>query len=118
MSFNKPDLDLNKLMQQTKAMQTKLQETQKELANLEVTGEAAAGDVKVTVFAGNHNIKQIIIADTIYEEADKNVLADLIAAATNDAIHKAEKITKEKMAGLAAGLNLPFDLNNLGGMGS
>jgi DNA-binding protein YbaB len=38
---------------------------------------------------------------------DKEMLEDLIAAAINDAVHKVERATQEKMQGAMAGVNLP-----------
>jgi DNA-binding protein YbaB len=38
---------------------------------------------------------------------DKEMLEDLMAAACNDAVHRIEAHTKERMAGVTAGLNLP-----------
>ena len=38
---------------------------------------------------------------------DREMLEDLIAAAFNDAVRRAEQISQERMAGFAAGLNLP-----------
>jgi len=83
---------------------------QEELANMEITGESGGGLVSV-LMTGRHEIKRVSIDDSLLED-DKDMLEDLIAAAMNDAVQKAENMSKEKMSGLTAGmppgLNLPF----------
>ena len=38
---------------------------------------------------------------------DKDMLEDLVAAAFNDAVRKAEAVSQEKTAGISAGMQLP-----------
>ena len=67
---------------------------QEEIAQLEVTGESGAGLVKITI-NGAHNCRRIEIDPSLMED-DKEMLEDLIAAAFNDAIRRAEELQKEK----------------------
>lgn len=97
--------NLSDLMQQAQKMQAQLQEKQAELAQAEVTGEAAAGLVRVTM-NGRHDVRQVSIDDSVFGE-EKDVLEDLLAAAVNDAVRRVEAQNKEAMAGLTAGLDLP-----------
>ncbi|MFV0478916.1 MAG: YbaB/EbfC family nucleoid-associated protein [Parahaliea sp.] len=97
--------DLSQLMEQARKMQADLQKKQEELANAEVTGEAAAGLVKV-VMTGRHDVRRVIIDDSVLNE-DKEVLEDLLAAAVNDAVRKVETHSASTLSGLAAGVNLP-----------
>ncbi len=83
------------LLKNAKKMQQMMEDTQGELSKIEVNGEAGGGAVKVTLTA-RHDAKSVSIDDDILKE-DKKILEDLIAAAFNDAAHKVEKITKEKM---------------------
>ena len=96
---------LTDLMKQAQQMQERMQVLQAELAQLEVVGEAGAGMVKITL-NGRHEARRVQIDPSIAKE-DLAVLEDLIAAAINDAIHRAERAQQEKMAGLTAGLGLP-----------
>jgi DNA-binding protein YbaB len=48
----------------------------------------------------------VVIDDSLVGD-DKDMLEDLVAAAINDAAHKVDAITQERMAGMTAGLNLP-----------
>lgn len=100
--------DLNHLMQEAKKMQDRMQEAQKELENLLVTGTAGGGLVKVEM-TGRHDVKKVILDEDLLED-DKSMVEDLIAAAVNDAVRKVEQETRGKMAGLTAGLDLPTDL--------
>ncbi len=101
---------LGNIMKQAQKMQADMMKAQEELAQIEVTGESGAGMVKV-VMTGKHEIRRIKIDDELLGD-DKDMLEDMIAAAFNDAVHKVESTTKEKMSGLSAGLpagmNLPF----------
>ena len=97
--------DIGNLMQQAKAAQENMQKMQEELANAEVHGESGAGLVKV-VMTGRHDVKSVEIDPSLMTE-EKTVLEDLLAAAVNDAVRRVEKNTKEKFAGLAAGMGLP-----------
>ncbi len=96
---------LGNLMKQAQEMQASMQRAQEELANLEVTGESGGGLVKVTM-TGKHEVRRVSIDDSLVGD-DKDMLEDLVAAAINDASHRIETTTKERMSGLTAGLNLP-----------
>ncbi len=100
---------LGNLMKQAQEMQQKMQEAQAEIASLEVTADAGAGMVKVTM-SGRHDVKKIDIDESLMKE-DKELLEDLVAAAVNAAVRKVEETTKEKMAGMTAGVNLPPGFN-------
>jgi DNA-binding YbaB/EbfC family protein len=96
---------LGNLMKQAQEMQANMQKAQEELASLEVTGESGGGLVSV-VMTGRHEVRRVSIDDSLLAD-DKDMLEDLVAAAINDAAHKVEATTQERMAGLAGGLNLP-----------
>lgn len=96
---------LGGLMQQAQKMQEQMQKAQQELASLEVEGQSGGGMVKI-VMTCKHEAKSIQIDDSLLGE-DRDMLEDLVAAAINDAVHKVESTTQEKMAGMTSGLNLP-----------
>jgi DNA-binding YbaB/EbfC family protein len=97
------------LMKQAQAMQDNLKKAQDELATIEVEGQSGAGLVKVTMTC-KYAVKKVAIDPSLLGE-DKDMLEDLVAAAFNDAVAKAEATTQAKMAGFTAGLNLPPGLN-------
>jgi nucleoid-associated protein EbfC len=96
---------LGNLMKQAQQMQENMKKAQEELAKIEVEGQSGAGLVKVVITC-KFNVKKVSIDPTLVGE-DKDMLEDLVMAAMNDAVAKAEAATQAKMAGLTAGLNLP-----------
>ncbi|RBP49299.1 YbaB/EbfC family nucleoid-associated protein [Arenicella xantha] len=98
---------LGNLMKQAQAMQENMQKAQAELANIQVTGEAGGGMVKL-VMTCRHDVVSVNIDPELLGDAeDKEILEDLVAAAMNDAVRKVEKTSQEKMAGLTGGLDIP-----------
>jgi DNA-binding YbaB/EbfC family protein len=96
---------LGNLMRQAQQMQETMKKAQAELADLEVTGEAGAGMVKL-VLNGRHEALRLTIEPKLFGE-DKDMLEDLVVAAINDAVRKIAARTQEKYSGLMSGLNLP-----------
>ena len=96
---------LGNLMKQAQAMQANMQKAQEEVAKLEVQGQSGGGLVKVTM-TGRHDLKRVEIDDSLLSD-DKDMLEDLVAAAVNDAVRAVEQKTKDMMADVAGGLNLP-----------
>jgi DNA-binding YbaB/EbfC family protein len=98
---------LGNILKQAQEMQSNLQKAQAELEQMEVNGESGGGMVKLTM-NGRHDARRLEIdASLMGEGADKEMLEDLIVAAVNDAVHKVEKQSKEKMSDMMGGLNLP-----------
>lgn len=100
---------LGQIMKQAQKMQADMQKAQEELASIEVTGEAGGGLVKITMTCRNV-VRNIAIDESLFGE-DRDMLEDLLAAAFNDALRRVEETTRERMAGMTAGLNLPGGLN-------
>jgi len=96
---------LGNMMRQVQQVQENMKKAQAELGDLEATGEAGAGLVKV-VLNGRHEAKSVLIEPRLLGE-DKDVLEDLLVAAINDAVRKIAARTQEKYSGLMSGLNLP-----------
>ena len=93
------------LMKQAQAMQENMKKAQDELALLEVEGQSGAGLVKVTMTC-KHDVKRVVIDPSLLAD-DKDMLEDLVAAAMNDAVRRAEAVSTEKMGKLTAGMPLP-----------
>ena len=93
------------LMKQAQAMQDNMKKAQDELALVEVDGQSGAGLVKVTMTC-KHDVKRIVIDPSLLAD-DKDMLEDLVAAAFNDAVRRAEEVSAEKMGKLTAGLPMP-----------
>ena len=97
--------NIGNLMKQAQAMQTNMQKAQAEIASMEVTGESGGGMVRITI-TGRHEVKRVQIEPVAASE-DRELLEDLIAAAMNDAVQKAEALTQAKMSSLMGGMQLP-----------
>ncbi|MDP3138888.1 MAG: YbaB/EbfC family nucleoid-associated protein [Burkholderiaceae bacterium] len=106
--FNKGQLA--GLMKQAQAMQDNLKKAQDELAFIEVSGESGGGMVKITMTC-KHVVKRVTIDPSLLTE-DKDMLEDLVAAAFNATLARAEETSQEKLgklaAGLPGGMKLPF----------
>jgi nucleoid-associated protein EbfC len=100
-----PKGGLGALMKQAQQMQENMKRVQDELATIEVEGQSGAGLVKVTMTC-KHAVKRVAIDPSLLGE-DKDMLEDLVMAAMNDAVTKADATAQAKMAGFTAGLNLP-----------
>jgi DNA-binding YbaB/EbfC family protein len=96
---------LGQLMRQAQQMQADMQKAQEELASLEVTGSAGGGMVTV-IMTCRHEVRRVSIDDSMIGD-DREMLEDLVAAATNDAVRKVEQTIQEKFSGMTSGFNLP-----------
>ncbi len=85
-------------MKKGQAIQAKLKEIQEELNKTIVTGEAGAGLAKVEIYAAKHEVVRFMYDASLATETNLTMLADLAAAAFNDALKKAERVTKEKLS--------------------
>jgi len=93
------------LMQQAQKMQENMQRLNEELANSEVEGQAGAGMVKVTMTC-KYKVRRVSIDPSLVGE-DREMLEDLIAAAFNDGVRRADEASQQRMSALTAGLPLP-----------
>ncbi len=105
--------NLGNLMKEAQKMQQRMQEAQQQLSELVVIGEAGGKMVTIKM-NGRHDAIEVKIKPSLMEE-DVEMIEDLVAAAINDAVRKIEKVSKEKITQLTAGLNIPTDL--MGGEG-
>ena len=93
------------LMKQAQAMQENMKRAQDELASIEVEGQSGAGLVKV-VMTCKHDVRRVAIDPSLLGD-DRDMLEDLVAAAFNDGVRRAEAVSQEKMGKLTAGMPLP-----------
>ena len=99
-------MDMSNIMAQAQQMQQKMATIQEELKGRTATGSAGGGMVNVTA-NGKSEILSIEIEKEIINVDEKEMLQDLITAATNDALRKVKAIGKEEMAKLTGGMNIP-----------
>lgn len=99
-------MDFMGLMKQAQAMQAKMAETQAELEQTLVEGEAGGGLVKITLTAKGA-LKSLAIDPSLMKADETEILQDLIATAHAQARAKGDETMAEKMKALTGGLQLP-----------
>ena len=99
--------NLGNLMKEAQKMQQRMQEAQEQLTQLIVKGKSGGGMIEIDM-NGRHDVTKVKISRALMDE-DVEMLEDLVAAAINDAVRQVEKVSKEKITQLTAGLNIPTD---------
>jgi DNA-binding YbaB/EbfC family protein len=98
--------DLNAMMQQAQLLQQRMLDAQE--AARKKTVEASAGGGMVTVVvSGGMEVKSIKIDPTVIDPKDAGMLQDLIVAAVNQGILKAQELAASEMQSVTGGLNIP-----------
>ena len=94
-------------------LKAKMEAVQAELASKTVEAEAGAGAVRVTV-NGKFEVVRLVLDPSMVTalvgegaDADKAMIEDLIAAAVNEGMRRAQELVKQEMMGVAPGLSLP-----------
>ncbi|CAH0184803.1 Nucleoid-associated protein Cthe_2143 [Peribacillus frigoritolerans] len=98
--------NMQNMMKQMQKMQKKMAEAQEELGEKRVEGTAGGGMVTVIV-TGHKEIVDVVIKPEVVDPDDIDMLQDLVLAATNDALKKAEEMTNQTMGQFTKGMNLP-----------
>jgi DNA-binding YbaB/EbfC family protein len=94
------------MMKQAAQLQSKMQEMQAELGNVEVEGTSGGGLVAVRMTA-KMEVKGIKIDPSLIKPEEAEILEDLLVTAHNDARRKAEIAMQEKMQAITGKLGLP-----------
>ena len=95
------------MMKQAQKMQQDLLKMQEELENASYTATSGGGVVTATV-SGKREITSLVIEPDAVDPEDVDMLQDLIIAAVNEALRKAEDSAAQNMSRLTGGLNLGF----------
>ena len=93
-------------LQQVKALQEKMAKMQEELAFKKVEASSGGGMVTVVV-NGRQEVLSIRIDPQVVDPEDIEMLQDLIVAAVNDGLRRAQEMAAAEMGKLAGGLNIP-----------
>ena len=93
-------------MQQIKVLQEKMAKIQEELATKTVESSAGGGMV-TAVMNGRQELVSLKLEPQVVDPQDIEMLQDLIVAAVNDALRKAQELAANDMGKLAGGLNIP-----------
>ncbi|MDE7315065.1 MAG: YbaB/EbfC family nucleoid-associated protein [Mucispirillum sp.] len=99
-------MNMQQIMHQAQKMQKKMEEAQAEAAAQVVEASAGGGMVSVKV-NGKQELLEIIIEKDVVNPDDVEMLQDLIAAAVNEGMKKANQLMQDKLQGITGGLNIP-----------
>lgn len=97
---------MGNMMKQAQKLQSKMAKMQEELAERTVEGTAGGGMVKV-VANGRQQVLDITIEKEVVDPDDLEMLQDLILAAVNDALGKAQEMVANEMGKLTGGMSIP-----------
>lgn len=98
--------NMNNMMKQMQKMQKQMAKSQEELKEEKVEGTAGGGMVTVTA-SGHKEVLDVKIQEEAVDPDDVDMLQDLVLAAINDALKKADELTEERMGKFTKGMNLP-----------
>ncbi len=98
--------NMQNMMKQMQKMQKKMAEAQEQLGEKQLEGTAGGGMVTVTV-TGHKEIVDVKINPEAVDPDDVEMLQDLVLAATNDALKKADELANSTMGQFTKGMNLP-----------
>jgi DNA-binding YbaB/EbfC family protein len=97
---------MGNMMKQAQQLQSKMMKLQEELADKTVESSSGGGMIKVTA-SGRQQIISIQIEKEVVDPDDVEMLQDLVLAAINDALAKAQEMVSSEMGKLTGGLNIP-----------
>jgi DNA-binding YbaB/EbfC family protein len=98
--------NMNQMMKQVKKMQEQMAKAQEELADKTVEGTAGGGVVTVTV-TGQKKVIDVVIKPEAVDPEDVEMLQDLVTAAVNDALTKADELANQDLGKYTGGMNIP-----------
>ncbi len=98
--------NMNQMMKQVKKMQEQMMKAQEELGNKTVEGSAGGGVITVTV-NGHKKLTDIVIKPEAVDPDDVEMLQDLVLAAVNDAMTKADELANQDMGKFTGGMKIP-----------
>ncbi len=98
--------DLASLMKQATQMKGMVSEMQEKLGRVRVTGAAGGGMVEVEM-SGHQKVVACSISEKLSATDDRELIEDLVVAATNQAMEKVREAAAAEMGELAGGLDVP-----------
>ena len=98
--------NMNSVIKQAQKMQEEMEKIQQETEAEQVEATAGGGAVKV-VMSGKKELVSIKIDPDAVDPDDVETLEDMIIAAVNESITKADELMTERMGAITGGLNIP-----------
>lgn len=94
------------MMKRLQQMQDEMQRVQQEVEEAEYSASAGGGAVDVTV-NGSHQVLSVKIKPDVVDPEDVEMLEDLLVAAVNEAMRKADETMEREMGKVTGELNIP-----------
>jgi nucleoid-associated protein EbfC len=98
--------DLSAMLAQAQQLQTRMQEAQEQAKQQVVEGAAGGGMVTVEM-TGGLEVRRVKIDPNIVDKKDVGMLEDLVAAAVNQAMGKAQALQADAIRAVTGGLSIP-----------
>ena len=98
--------NMNQMIKQAQKMQEQMLKMQEEMETKTFTADAGGGAVSATV-NGKKELQDIVLQEEVVDPDDIEMLQDLIVAAVNEAMRKADKDSEAQMGALTGGMNIP-----------
>ena len=95
-----------RMLKQAQQLQKRMEQMQEEMETLTVKGSAGGGAVTAVV-TGKMHVLSITIDPDVVDPEDVDLLQDMVLAAVNDGLRRAEETVSKQMASLTGGLNIP-----------
>ncbi len=99
-------MNINQMMKQAQKMQAGMAKVQEELKDERVEASAGGATVKV-VMSGDMQVVSVTIDPSAVDPDDVELLQDMVAAATNEALRMAQELAAQKMQSVTGGMNIP-----------
>ncbi|MDF1499910.1 MAG: YbaB/EbfC family nucleoid-associated protein [Anaerolineales bacterium] len=93
------------MMAQMQELQQQLMKTQEELAEETVEASAGGGAVRV-IMTGTQECRQVVIAESLLDDGDVEMLQDLVLLAVNQAIHDSQALAARRLGPLTGGMGM------------
>lgn len=98
--------NMNNIMKQAQKLQKQIEETKEQVESKTVEASAGGGAVTAVV-SGKKQVIEIKINPDVVDPDDVEMLQDLVLAAINEALNKAEQMVNDEMAKVTGGFNIP-----------
>lgn len=95
-----------RMLKQLQQMQSKMMKAQEDLGNETVTATAGGGAVTI-VMTGHHEVTSVKLDPDAVDPQDVEILQDMLVAAFNEALEKAQAMAQQKMGAITGGMNIP-----------
>lgn len=98
--------NMNNMIKQAQKMQQDMLRAQQELEEKEIEATAGGGAVSVKI-SGKKELLELTISPEVVDPDDIEMLQDLIIAAVNEGMRKADEMSAQQMSKLTGGMNIP-----------